>query len=94
MSDWNEREGFRNFEITYKKKNKYDKVSHKVMVSVQNPTGDIGRDAKNALNLFISLIGSLKKYDVLSIQEYIGNEPYGLPITPQEETTIVPAKRK
>ena len=85
----------RTFKIAYTKINKHNKVIlRNSTVSISNPTGDLGRDAHSALNLFISSIGSLKKYDVLEIQE-LNNEgnPIGEPIKPMGDSSIVPYRK-
>ena len=85
----------RTFKITYIKINKYNNgILYNSTVSISNPTGDIGRDAHSALNVFIATIGSLKKYDVLEIQELNdeGN-PIGEPIKPMDDSSIVPYRK-
>lgn len=85
----------RTFRITYAQINKYNNgISRSNVVSIPNPTGDIGRDAHSALNVFITTIGSLKKYDVLEIQELNdeGN-PIGEPIKPMDDSSIVPYRK-
>lgn len=85
----------RTFRITYTKINKHNNgILRNSTISVSNPTGDIGRDAHSALNLFVSSIGGLKKYDVLEIQELNdeGN-PIGEPIKPMGDSSIVPYRK-
>lgn len=85
----------RNFRITYKPIDKYNKATERnIVINVSKPTGDIGQDAHAALNLFISSIGSLKKNDVIEIQEIndIGDN-IGMPIKPTGESSIVPMRK-
>lgn len=57
-------------------------------------TGDTGRDAKTATELFCKSFGNLKKNTILSIQEIDEKgKAIGEPIIPTEENSIVPVKR-
>lgn len=57
-------------------------------------TGDIGRDAKTATDVFCKSFGNLKKNTIISIQELNKKgEPIGEPIIPTDENSIVPTKK-
>lgn len=84
----------RYFLITYKTIK--DGNEHSLKVTVSRPTGDIGIDAKSALGLFIVARGSLKKNDIISIQEQDKEgKDIGLPILPDnnEEPQFAPLKK-
>lgn len=79
---------FRTFLITFKTK---DGDERKRVVMVSNPSGDIGKDAKAALGIFIASTGTLKKNEIVSLQEIDkDNEPVGEPITPAQDSSVVP----
>lgn len=85
----------RTFLITYKELKKYspDMELHSV-VKISKATGDIGIDAKAALGVFINCTGSLKKNEIISIQELDeNNKPIGEVIKPMDNTSIVPTGR-
>jgi len=85
----------RTFLITYKELKKYstDMELHRV-VKISKETGDIGIDAKAALGVFINSTGTLKKNEIISIQELDEqNNPIGEPIKPVGEDAIVPTGR-
>lgn len=85
----------RDFEITFFKKEKFGKPTIRTtMIRLSKPTGDIGKDSKTALNIFIATFGNLKAYKVTKIQEIGKDGPIGDPILPMEDTTIVPLKKK
>lgn len=86
----------KDFKIIYKRKSKYqNEIPRRSIISIQNPTGDIGKDAKAALNIFIKSIGNLKKYDIIEIQELDKEgKQIGESIKPTEENFIVPFKKK
>lgn len=64
------------------------------VVTVVKPTGDIGKDAKTATDLFCSSFGNLKRNTIVSIQEVNDKgESIGEPITPTEENAIIPTKK-
>lgn len=57
-------------------------------------TGDTGHDAKSATEIFCKSFGSLKKNTIISIQELNSKgEPVGEPIIPNDENSIIPAKK-
>ena len=62
-------------------------------ITVLNTTGDIGHDAKSAVNIFTANFGNLKKNEIFSIQEVDENgKSIGEPILPTEgENAIVPS---
>jgi len=79
---------FRTFLITFKTK---DGDERKRVVMVSNPSGDIGKDAKAALGIFIASTGTLKKNEIVSLQEIDkDNKPVGEPITPTQDSSVVP----
>lgn len=85
----------RTFLITYKELKKYstDMELHRV-VKISKETGDIGIDAKAALGVFINSTGTLKKNEIISIQELDeNNKPIGEVIKPMDNTSIVPTGR-
>lgn len=81
----------RKFIFTWYKNVKYGKpVERKNTISVINK-GDIGMTAKAATNVFTKNFGSLKYNTIVSIQEIDENgNPVGEPITPQENSSIIP----
>lgn len=85
----------RNFCITWKE-NKYNAIERTQNVAVSKPSGDIGQDAKAALNIFIATVGNLKKNEIISIQEVDENgKNIGEPIVPiSNENSIVPLVKK
>jgi hypothetical protein len=79
---------FRTFLITFKQK---DGNERKRVVMVSNPSGDIGKDAKTALGIFIASTGTLKKNEIVFLQEIDkDNKPVGEPITPVQDSSVVP----
>ena len=53
-----------------------------------------GIDAKAAVGIFINAIGSLKKNEIIEIQEIDeNNKPIGEVIKPMDNTSIVPTGR-
>lgn len=85
----------RKFQITYKSISKYKTdINRNTLVNLSKETGDIGRDAKAALNIFVSTVGNLKKYEIIEIQEINDKgAPIGEPIKPMGENTIIPFKK-
>ena len=82
------------FLITWKE-NKRNSIERTNKISVSSPVGDIGQDAKAALNLFCANFGNLKKNEIITIQEV---DEYGVeigePIKPtSNENNIVPYKK-
>lgn len=84
----------RSFMVNWKENKKFA-VERKTLVDVIRPTGDIGLDAKAALNIFCSTYGNLKKNEVISLQEVNANgDSIGEPIAPTaDENSIVPYKK-
>ena len=85
----------RSFIIKWKENKKYA-LERENLVDVTKDTGDIGIDAKAALNLFCATIGNLKKNEIISIQEIDENgKNIGEPIVPiSNENSIVPLVKK
>ena len=85
----------RHFIITYEPINKYGKtIQRSNKVTVSKTTGDIGKDAKAALEIFIRSFGNLKKNEVFSIQEVNAEgKSIGEPILPTSENSIIPTGR-
>lgn len=85
----------RNFRITYKPIDRYNKSTERnIVVNISKPSGDIGADAHSALNLFIASAGSLKKNDIIEIQEISDDGTnIGEPIKPTGNSSIVPIKK-
>ena len=86
----------RKFIITYIPIKKYGvNLKQNATVTINNETGNIGVDAKSALNSFINVFGSLKKNEVFSIQEIDENgNSIGEPILPTGDVATVPYMRK
>ena len=84
----------RSFIIKWKENKKYA-LERENLVDVTKDTGDIGIDAKDALNLFCANFGNLKKNEIISIQEVNEKgENIGEPIVPtSDENSIVPYKK-
>ena len=83
----------RRFIITWRE-NKINSLERNTIISVVKPIGDIGQDAKSALNIFCAFNGNLKKNEVISIQEIDEKfNPIGEPIVPTGESNIVPYKK-
>lgn len=77
------------------KENKRYALERENLVNVTKDTGDIGIDAKAALNLFCANFGNLKKNEIIFIQEVNEKgENIGEPIVPtSDESSIVPYKK-
>lgn len=84
----------RSFIIKWKENKRYA-LERENLVNVTKDTGDIGIDAKAALNLFCANFGNLKKNEIISIQEVNEKgENIGEPIVPtSDESSIVPYKK-
>ena len=84
----------RKFVFTWYKNEKFGTpLERKNTVTVVNK-GDIGLTAKAATEVFTKNFGSLKYNTILSIQEIDAKgNPVGEPITPQEDSSIVPTGR-
>lgn len=64
------------------------------IVTVSKTTGDIGKDAKYALGIFMARTGTLKKNNIVSIQEINEKGEFvGEPIKPTEGSAIIPTGR-
>ena len=50
--------------------------------------------AKSATEVFCRQFGNLKVNTIVSIQEMVNDKPVGEPIVPQEDSSIVPTKKK
>lgn len=85
----------RNFIITYAPIQKFGKtVTRNTKIVISKSTGNIGIDAKAAVGIFINSIGSLKKNEIIEIQEIDeNNKPIGEVIKPMDNTSIVPTGR-
>jgi hypothetical protein len=82
----------RSFRITYH--DIANDMTRKTIVGVSKESGNIGRDAHAAVNIFISCVGNLKKFDILEIQELDKDKnPIGEPITPVDNSTMIPIKK-
>lgn len=78
----------RKFIISWKENNSSPRTNK---ITLSNPTGDIGKDAKAALNILTSNFKSLKYIEIIDIQEIDKDgAPIGEPIKPMEDTSIVP----
>ena len=84
----------RKFVFTWYKNEKFGTpIERKNTVAVRNK-GDIGATAKAATEVFTKNFGSLKYNTILSIQEIDADGvAVGEPITPQEDSSIVPTRR-
>lgn len=84
----------RSFIIKWKENKKYA-LERETLVDVTRESGDIGIDAKAALNIFCASFGNLKKNEIISIQEINEKgENIGEPIVPtSDESSIVPYKK-
>lgn len=82
----------KSFRITYKSKS--DDNIRNTIVGVSKESQNLGQDAKAALGIFISCVGSLRKYDILEIQELDKDKnPMGEPIKPMGDSVIIPTKK-
>ena len=81
------------FVITWHKNERYGKsIERKTSIQVTS-SPDIGLSAKRATDIFCSTFGNLKRNTIISIQEMKDGEPYGEPIVPAEDTSIIPTKK-
>lgn len=85
----------RNFVFKWYENVKYGTPITRVnCILVSKGTGDIGRDAKLATDLFCKSFGNLKKNTIVSIQELNeAGKPVGEPIIPAEKNSIIPEKK-
>lgn len=71
-----------------------DNMKRDTFIKLSKPTGQTNYDAKAALNIFISKFGNIKKNTIIKIIEMDENGQIGEPITPMEDSTIIPAGRR
>ena len=85
----------RKFSISWQEKQKFGEPSIRTSnITLSKPSGDIGHDAKAALNIFCSRFGGLHKVDIYSIQEVDKeNNPIGEVIKPTGESSVVPVSK-
>lgn len=86
----------RSYYIKWQKKEKYrNPIVRESNITLSNPTGEVAKDAKTALNLFSKSFGSLKYNDILCIKEFGENgKQIGADITPSnEENAIIPISK-
>lgn len=85
----------RKFLFTYKPISKYGLNSEQNrFVTLSKETGDLSKDAKAAMGIFIASTGTLKKNDIISIQEVDDNGKFvGEPITPVDGTSMLPVRK-
>ena len=63
-------------------------------VTLSKPSGDIGHDAKAALNILCSRFGNLHKIEIHAIQEVDKeNNPIGEVMKPTGESSVVPVSK-
>lgn len=76
-------------------KNKNGAIDRHNLITVTEASGDIGRDAHAATNMFCYHFGNLKNNTIIEIQEVDkDNNEIGEPIVPDNDTSIVPTKHK
>lgn len=81
------------FNVTWANKKDIDLVRTS-KIEIPNASDEIGIAAKSALQIFSVNYGSLAKVEVFKIQEIDSNgNSIGEPITPEENSSIVPSKR-
>lgn len=84
----------RKFEVTWYSKKDKAKIERHNTVMVSKPNGDIGKDAKAASEIFCATFGSLKKNEIVKLQEIDdAGAPIGEPITPMEDSSVVPVRK-
>ena len=85
----------RKFSISWQKKQKFGESSIRTSnITLSKPTGDIGYDAKAALNILCSRFGNLHKIEIYAIQEVDKeNNPIGEVIKPIGESSVVPVSK-
>lgn len=71
-----------------------DNMKRDTFIKLSKPTGQTNYDAKAALNIFISKFGNIKKNTIVKIIEMDENGQIGEPITPMEDSAIIPAGRR
>lgn len=85
----------RKFSISWQEKQKFGKPSIRTTnITLSKPTGDIGYDAKAALNILCNHFGNLHKIEINAIQEIDEEDnPIGEPIKPIGESSVVPVSK-
>ena len=85
----------RKFSISWQEKQKFGKPSIRTTnITLSKPTGDIGYDAKAALNILCNHFGNLRKIEIHAIQEIDEEDnPIGEPIKPIGESSVVPVSK-
>ena len=85
----------RKFSISWQEKQKFGEPSIRTSnITLSKPTGDIGYDAKAALNILCSRFGNLHKIEIYAIQEVDKeNNPIGEVIKPIGENSVVPVSK-
>ena len=85
----------RKFSISWQEKQKFGEPSIRTSnITLSKPTGDIGYDAKAALNILCSRFGNLHKIEIYAIQEVDEeNSPIGEVIKPIGESSVVPVSK-
>ena len=85
----------RKFSIRWQEKQKFGESSIRTSnITLSKPTGDIGYDAKAALNILCNRFGNLHKIEIHAIQEVDKeNNPIGEVIKPIGESSVVPVSK-
>ena len=85
----------RKFSISWQEKQKFGEPSIRTSnITLSKPTGDIGYDAKAALNILCNRFGNLHKIEIYAIQEVDEeNSPIGEVIKPIGESSVVPVSK-
>ena len=85
----------RKFSISWQEKQKFGEPSIRTSnITLSKPTGDIGYDAKAALNILCNHFGNLHKIEIHAIQEIDEEDnPIGEPIKPIGESSVVPVSK-
>lgn len=84
----------RMYEITWFPTKERNPMTRNTFITLSKPIGKTSYDAKAALNIFISHFGNLKKNTIIKIIEMDENGQIGEPITPMEDSAIIPAGRR
>ena len=81
----------RKFLFTWHENVRYGEPMVRTNLVTVNASGELGKVAKAATNVFTKNFGNLKKTTIISIQEINEKgEKVGEPIIPQDNTSIVP----
>ena len=85
----------RKFSISWQEKQKFGEPSIRTSnITLSKPIGDIGYDAKAALNILCNRFGNLHKIEIHAIQEVDKeNNPIGEVIKPTGESSVVPVSK-